>query len=30
MGNLVFDNIRLHEGRTYAGQTSCMQVVTVE
>lgn len=30
MGNRMFDNKRLHEGRTYAGQTSCMQVVTVE
>ena len=30
MGNHMFDNTRLREGRTHVGQTSCMQVVTVE
>jgi len=30
MGNLMFDNTRRCEAPTYAGQTSCWQVVTVE
>jgi hypothetical protein len=30
MGNRMFDNTRLRERGTLAGQTSCMQVVTVE
>jgi hypothetical protein len=30
MGNHKFDNTGLRERRTHAGQTSCMQVVTVE
>jgi len=30
VGNRVFGNARRREGGTHAGQTSCMQVVTVE
>jgi hypothetical protein len=30
MGNHMFDNTRLRERGTHTGQTSCMQVVTVE
>jgi hypothetical protein len=30
MGNHWFDNTGSQTGRTHPGQTSCMQVVTVE